>query len=173
MSYTFARALPKLVLSIFIVMVTGTASITAQALPVICNGTETASFTPALSHTNQSTTVSISQNIGPCGSSSLTATNNYQVTRDFSCSTFTGGPGINTFKWSNGEESTYSFNAVIAIINGSFLITQIGTINGGPYTNRPAIGIVELAPGDGGNVLDSCAANGVSNANGAYRLTIL
>jgi hypothetical protein len=171
MPHAFPRAIAKLALSILVVVITGAAASAAQAHAITCNGTETASFTPPLTDTLQPVTISVSQKIGPCGPQSLIATNDYPVTRNYSCNIFTGGLVTNTFTWSNGEQSTYSFNARVAIVDGSFLVAQIGKISSGLYAGRSAIGIVTLAPDE--TLASGNCETGLNSASGSYSLTIL
>ncbi len=169
MSHSRLHSLLKLALSLCIA-IAGATAISAQA-QVTCYGTETANFDPPLSNTAQPTTVTISQTLSNCLLSPLTATNNYQLTRDFSCTTFTGGPGASTFTWSDGEQSTFTFNAVVVITNGTFIITQTGTITSGRYNGQSVIAAVTLTPSGGNGVLTDCATSGVASASGVYTLT--
>lgn len=151
------------------------------ALALQCAGTSTTTYSPGLTNTTQSTTVTASDNLSVCTQLSLppvilSGTAQAQFVRNESCVILlSGGPGSSVIKWSTGDSSTFNWTSTITEVNGNFVVVQTGTITSGRYSGQSAASTRVLTPILSGELDIATACNsptGIIGNNGTYTLTI-
>ncbi|RQS09783.1 hypothetical protein DIE07_15130 [Burkholderia sp. Bp9002] len=150
----------------------------AGAQTVICTGTETQSFNPALTNTQRNLVVTDTASLSPClvvGVSGInSATESAQGVANLSCQTLlAGGPATKVIHWSNGQSSTFSYTATSSAVNGNFVITQTGNISAGLFKGQSAVGVSTLTSLSQPDFLTACAGSGITSVSGATTLTIV
>ncbi|WP_157642769.1 hypothetical protein [Burkholderia ubonensis] len=149
----------------------------AGAQTVICTGSETLSFNPALTNTQRNLVVTDTASLSPClvvGVSGInSATESAQGVANLSCQMLLGGgPATKIIHWSNGQSSTFSYTASSSAINGNFVITQTGNISAGLFKGQSAVGVSTLTSLSQPDFLTACAGSGVTSVSGGTTLTI-
>lgn len=146
----------------------------AAAESVTCTGTETVSYDPGLTFTQQTVHAVVTGILAPCTSSNPAVTSG-TYGEDFhptlSCLTLLSGrPGERTFHWSNGQTSTFAFNRVLNNAGGSTTVTFTGTITVGAFSGATVLQqVVFVTP----NLLQCLAAPGLTSlGTGLSTLTI-
>ncbi|TKC83933.1 hypothetical protein FAZ69_23215 [Trinickia terrae] len=161
----------------------GLASLTTPALaqitlnPVVCNGTDLATYSPPLINTEQSEQIQVSEQYSKCevldGSGITGASANYSVTRNLACTDVTGGPGMHVIQWSDGETSAYSYTVSDNFAAGNAVILFSGTITAGRYLGQTAITTFVISSGlSQANALSACAGPGINQLRGTATLVI-
>jgi hypothetical protein len=113
------------------------------ALDQVCADTEIITYNPAVTNTPQTVTVTVSGNLFNCTSSSAT-TGSYTETVTIPAATctnvLTGGPGTRIFTWTNPAiaPSTFTYNRVATLVNGTVQVEFLGEISAGTFTPDPA-----------------------------------
>jgi hypothetical protein len=150
--------------------------ITAQsahaATPLLCVGTETASFSPPLTNTPRLTTVSATEDLDYCplgGVTTGSASGIFQVTA--SCTGETLTPTAITYRWNTGQSSAVNYTAtsVTRLADGSTLVVSVGTVTGGFDQGAAA----ETQIVDPVLNLTLCSGSGVSQVTGPETLTFI
>ena len=145
---------------------------------VLCTGTVEVTFSPPLTNTAQSTLISVTESHNPCTHVPagglpflMSAHSSAQVSRMSSCSSLlTGGPGSSLVQWSNGDTSTYNWNASASFINGNILVLRTGTVTSGRYAGESTSETLIESPALAGNpdFLTACSTTGVPKVTGTY-----
>jgi hypothetical protein len=133
-----------LVATVFAVAGTSmSAPASAAALNVTCAGTEVVTFQPGVLLTPQTVDVTVTGILAPCTSSDpgITAGNYVQQVKvTESCATlFAGLASTRVFHWSNGQSSTFSYNAAINNVGGQVIVTFTGDITKGEFSGATAV----------------------------------
>ncbi|HET7332997.1 hypothetical protein [Dyella sp.] len=138
-----------------------------------CVGTHTATYSPGVTSTPQSVTVS-AKNLFVCPLS-LVGTASYETTftSSLSCDSLLQQTPFTTRKinWGDGETSTAQLSQTGSNINGTFVVTLQGKITAGLYEgNNVVITVTDV------NLLatlqNDCASSGVTSSGGPSTLTI-
>ncbi|TKC86767.1 hypothetical protein FAZ69_19125 [Trinickia terrae] len=150
----------------------------ASAQAVVCSGTETGTFNPPLTNTQQNLQITVSASYSPClvtGVSGITSASvNNQFVRDYACQTLLGGgPGTRVFIWSNGQSSTFSYTATTNSVGGNVVSTLTGNISAGLFQGQSAVVVVTLTSISQADFLTACAGSGITSVSGPTELTIL
>ena len=164
--------------SVFLLMGLAGFSTQAVAQAVVCEGTESASYSPPLTNTPQTVQITSTTSYNPClvtGVSGITSgTVAAQFVRDnFSCQALlNGGPGKGIINWSNAQSSTFSFTATNVGENGLLVATLVGNISAGLFQGQTAIGVITLTNLSEADFLTACSGSGVPALSGTSTLTI-
>lgn len=110
----------------------------AAAADITCVGTETQTFSPGLLLTPQTETLTVHSIYSPCvsaGDPSITfGTTDFSLTLPLSCLDLPGSKsGAMFFNWSNGSQSTFSFNRIVTIVGGDLVVAETGVITAGEF----------------------------------------
>lgn len=142
---------------------------------MVCQGTEAIAFSPTLTFTPQTTTVTIKDVLAPCvvagDPTTTSATVSTAVSRpNFSClSLFGGGAATRTFHWNDGTSSTFTHISNVQIVGGNFVVTLQGTITSGCFAGSTATGVVALTA----NLVQCLPPTGLGSATGTFTFTIV
>ena len=171
-------ALNVLFMTAFLLLGTGGFAEQASAQSVVCAGTETATYNPPLTNTQQEEQVTATTSYSPCvvlgvsGISSGTAYSNPPI-RDLSCTALLGGgPSIRIINWSNGLSSTLSYTSNVNSVNGLLVVTMTGNISAGLFKGQSAVGVVTVNNLSQADFLTACSGSGVVSLSGPSTLTI-
>ena len=138
---------------------------------LLCQGTETVSYSPALTYTSKLTDVSGTEDLDDCPIGGVTAgfaSGGYQGT--LSCTSLRLlTVSSSTYTWNSGQKSvvTYTTTAIERLLDGSVLVTEQGTVTSGFDQGRAAayqIILPQLDP-------TACLGSGVGQLAGPEVLT--
>lgn len=107
-------------------------------------GNQTVSFSPGVTLTPRSVSVSFHAALGVCASltqpqiTSGSSSGNVTVTLDC-LDLLSTTTGTQTFRWSDGQSSTLSFTRTVTNVNGQTVITLTGPVTAGLFTGRTAV----------------------------------
>lgn len=141
-----------------------------------CPGSQSATFSPALTNTPVLSSIAVSGSFGPCVNAAdplelRTGTITADVpAAERSCtSLLQTTPGYRSISWSTGTTSRFDYTASASFVaGGAIQVVQDGTITSGEFAGKSAIGTVTLlSPG-----LLACSGAGVSQFGGPATLTI-
>ena len=170
-------ALNVLFMTAFLLLGTGGFAAQASAQSVVCAGTETATYNPPLTNTQQPQQVTTTTSYSPCvvlgvsGISSGTAYAN--AMRDLSCTTLLGGgPATRIINWSNGLSSTFTLTSTVNSVNGLLVVTLTGNISAGLFKDQSAVGVLTVNNLSQADFLTACSGSGVVSLSGPSTLTI-
>jgi hypothetical protein len=157
--------------------VCGAAAPGAQAATVFtCAGSAVAGFSPGITNTAATVTITDDWHMGPCVNLAAPlelrtglSTASYQVA-NLSCTSLdNGSSGTRTIHWSTGTSSTYTYNQTTTAVAGVGLVTvQNGTITSGDFAGDAMLTEEVLAEGQFAN----CPTSGVTGASGMVEMTI-
>jgi hypothetical protein len=151
---------------------------TAQASPlaIVCAGTQTTDYEPALTNTTQNTKTTSTEKYHNCTSLAgvSSATGTHTATSPQSCLLALVPPtntSTRTYTWNNGQSSTITFltSTVATLLNGTFVITSAGTVTAGLGKGSAATRMVTQP----NPRLTACATSGVDSLTGPATLQIL
>ena len=114
----------------------------SPAAVLLCQGTETASYDPALTYTPKLTDVSGAEDLDDCPTGGVTAgsaSGGYQGT--LSCTSLRLlAVSSSTYTWNSGQKSvvTYTTTAIERLLDGSVLVTEKGAVTSGFDQGRAA-----------------------------------
>ena len=172
-----ATALPRLACAVLLALALAalaSSSATAAVRQLSCAGTQSSNFSPGLTNTPATTTVSYRAILAPCVSltdPTVTAgTYSGSFVRVASCTSLLSSPaGRRTLNWTNGRSSVFEFTSTATYAAGQLVTTLTGAITSGAFAGSTAIQTL-TAVAD----LTQCAApGGVSSLFGAVQLQIV
>jgi len=138
-----------------------------------CQGSETDSYSPAL--TNTPTTIAVTSRaqhtcLGLSSPSVTKAAIAFPITQTgYSCtSVLRSGDGSSVIDWGGGRTSTFRFSGVVNVADGTLVTTQTGTITSGLFAGSVAVRVIT---GPQLGVLE-CAGQGVAVRTGTSVLTV-
>lgn len=122
----------------------------AQAAPaalgdLVCPaGNQAVSFSPGLTNTSKTTTITYNATLGVCASLThpeITSGGSAgTVVAPYSClDLLNTSTGTQTFTWNTGQSSVLSYTRTVTILNGQTVITLTGTITSGLFTGGHAV----------------------------------
>lgn len=165
-------AATALALVLFMGLSATPASATASFLN--CQGTSTVTYSPGLTHTPQSVTVTSNNTFPTCTSSDGSITSAYLDTSVHtgvrSCtSLLNSGSGPLTIRYNNGQSTTYTSNFSATYLLGQLSVTDTGPVTSGQFTGGTAAGqAVYLAD------LSKCGTpEGITSLSGPYTVSIV
>ena len=147
---------------------------TASALALhSCVGSQSSSYTPALTNTTQQTVVEGTETLSSCPITTApgvrSGTISFRADRLYSClALLTGGPVTRFITWNTGQTSTFSANATVNIVDGQLVVLLNGTITAGLFVGAAGIEEATLL-----GALDRCDDSGVSSLSGPVVLRIV
>ena len=146
----------------------------AGLLDLTCTGTQTVTFSPGLLLTPQKTEIQANTSLEACLSASdgtvASGTSTSSRSSDISCVTLDEATSsTRTFRWSNGNTSTFAFNQTVTRATGVTVVTQTGTIVAGEFAGDAAVLTVTEAQL---NVTQCLAPPGITGESGAVVLQI-
>jgi hypothetical protein len=152
-------------------------AISAQAAilgTLTCQGTESITFSPALTPTPKPTWIGTQTTFGPCLSTDTSIHGGLAygqaASPSASCDTlFTEAPGQATFVWSNDRTSTLSYTRTTDDLNGEIVTTETGVIISGEFARKRVTEVIVLPD----LALSSCDKAGLASASGIVTLEIL
>jgi hypothetical protein len=142
---------------------------------VRCVGTESLAYSPGLTDTPATTTLTITTILSPCvsamplwtGAATSFRTNPPGLS---SClDLLRSGSASKLLTWSDGTTSTFSYNSTANRIRGQLVYAQAGTITAGRYKGSTGLGTF-VGPSD----LTACSTpSGLTGLTGVYTLDIV
>ena len=129
---------------VFSVMATATPA-TASALDVTCGGSQTTSYTPALTQTPQSVTVSTSTQYGPCTSRSVPGLTSGSRSGNFNYPNFSclnllqSAPVTYTITWNTGQQSTITGSTAVNTVGAALVVTITGNVTTGLFAGDSVV----------------------------------
>jgi hypothetical protein len=158
------------------VSIVALAAPTAAAQPtwLTCAGTQSATYSPPITFTARLTTVGLSESYSNCVDNAGIVAGNvaFTVTQSANCGLMlTSSAPVTTYAWNNGKTSTVRFSTteVGRLVNGSTVVTSIGSVTGGFGQGAMAIRALTTVPP---NPL-LCFTTGVAQESGPVSLTFL
>jgi hypothetical protein len=148
----------------------------AQAASLaVCTGSETASFSPAITLTSHTGTITYADALN-CTSNdtgAATGSSGGTYTGSYSCVdpvTPPGSTGTLTYTWADSTTSVFSYTSVTGdlFVGGSYVFTAVGTITSGKF-NGATVALVQTDPSLS---LLQCLTTGITNTTGTLALTI-
>ncbi len=178
MPRTLAAPAAALLLTAAAALATAPAARAADPALLVCTGSNTTDFTPALTLTTQSVTVKDEALSAACLNSDGTANATYKTaywnetaSQNLSCvlpsSTRTGTRNVN---WNFGSPTTsvFTYSLTTTVVAGQIVQTCTGTITSGSFSTKSAKIIVVLSPPG----LGSCLLTPLTTASGQAVLEI-
>jgi hypothetical protein len=146
----------------------------AAAADITCVGTETQTFSPGVLLTPQTATLTVHSIYNPCVSTvdpSITfGTTDFSITQTFSCLILLNpASGTMTFDWSNGTQSTFSFNRSATTVGGELVVTETGVITAGEFFGDT---VERIVTGPTLNTLQCASPPGITSRTGVVSLVI-
>jgi hypothetical protein len=146
----------------------------AAVADITCAGTETEMFSPGLLLAPQTVTLTVHSIYNPCvsiGDLSITfGTTDFSVPGMFSClDLLEPRSGTMTFDWSNGRQSTFSFNRSATTIGGELVVSETGVITAGEFVGDT---VERIVTGLTLNTLQCVSPPGVTSRTGVVSLVI-
>jgi hypothetical protein len=140
---------------------------------VTCTGSTTVHFSPAVTDTAQTVSVSGSDVASACVSLTnpgLTSfVGPFSGTATQSCTTFFGGgSGTETLYWNDGTTSTWAYTNSFSNVNGTKVGTSTGTISAGTLAGASVTQTITFTNLD----LTACSGSGLSQLSGLDTWTI-
>lgn len=143
---------------------------------VSCLGTEGTTFSPGITNTPQTITITVTNIEAPCLSlSDLSLRSGYakstRVVPGLTCLTLLAGGGEDSMKftWNTGNTSTFKFQPIVNFVAGNPVVVQNGLISEGQFVGSTAKGTVALVAD-----LTQCSQpTGVTSATGLHTFNIL
>lgn len=157
---------------------TSTASATTPVL-VHCTGTQQAHYSPGLTNTTTTQTVTVTDDFSSClhtvGLSISTMSGQYgptSFTRQLGCTDLLiADTGTRLIRWSDGSQSVFDFSRTATAVSGNLVFTLVGQISSGLYAGATATEVITL-PGLAG--LTACdTPPGLVDLNGLVVLDIV
>ena len=149
---------------------------TASALDVTCGGSQTTSYTPALTQTPQSVTVSASTQYGPCTSTSVPTLTSGSRSGNFNYSSFSclnllqSAAVTYTITWNTGQQSTISGSTTVNTVGGVITVIVTGNVTAGLFAGDS---VVQTATGASTDItLCTLGLGSVSSTNSLLTLEI-
>jgi hypothetical protein len=146
----------------------------AATILLHCDGTHSATYSPGLTNTSQSTNVTIHDDFAPCkapGDTTLTDGNaQASVTVVTNCQiSLTTTVTHPTYHWNNGLLSvvTFASNQIVRLADGSTQITSTGTVDSGFGNGSTAIRVTVMPQPD---VMACKSPDGVPSLSGPATL---
>lgn len=143
---------------------------------LVCAGSSTTSFSPALTNTPRQVNLSYTANYQPC----VNAANPLEF-RTGRASGASPAPVLRsctdllvpnhltrTISWSTGTTSTWEFDSTSVYVNGQLVTTATGSIVAGEFRGSTAIGVTTYLAS-----LDDCGAGGLAQIGGPTTLRVL
>lgn len=143
---------------------------------MVCAGSESVSWSPALTNSPQSTTVTANRLYGPCTSLSVPGITSGSVSATIpttsSCvSLLSSRPVSFTITWNTGQTSTVSGNAAANIAAAVLTVTITGIVAGGVFTGDAVVQTVVAPATD--ILLCTLGLGTLSNMYGVVALTFV
>ena len=142
---------------------------------LICSGTESVTFDPAVTSTPQDVTITVDDRYGPCPVSpdpQLTGgTTHLVITRNLSCTNVVLAPaGSETDMWNDGMQSVigWTTSAVTVLLNGSHVDLHTGTVVSGLNAGFTAIKTVTDP-----DISIACNTTGLATLNGLVTIELV
>lgn len=134
---------------------------------LICTGTDTSTYSPPLTNTSRSETISNFANLTYCevhSDSGITAgTDSSTITIVTSCTTLSFPAHTTSYVWDNGQMSVVNYTTTIVTrVNGTIQVQAIGKVVSGGFVGDNATETATLPALD----LLECAGSGVPSLTG-------
>ncbi|WP_237101967.1 hypothetical protein [Nonomuraea sp. MG754425] len=163
----------KILAALSALVLSGAAAVAAPAPAaavvalVNCTGTTAVEFSPALTNTAQTVSVSGQDEATLCVSLTHPALTGFlgpfSGTATQSCTTFFGsGSGTETLYWTNGTTSTWNYTNGFTNANGTKIGTSTGVISSGTLAGASVTQTITFANLD----LTACSTTGLSEISG-------
>lgn len=146
---------------------------------VHCTGTQQAHYSPGLTNTTTTQTVTVTDSFSSClhtqGLSISTMTGQYgptSFTRQLGCNDLLiSDTGTRLIRWSDGSQSVFDYSRTATAVSGNLVFTLVGQISSGLYAGSTATEVITL-PGLAG--LTACGTPpGLVDLNGVVVLDIV
>ncbi|WP_155892243.1 hypothetical protein [Conexibacter woesei] len=141
----------------------------------VCTGSESASFSPAMTLTAQSGRIDYADTLGCTSNDSgaATATTGGSFTGSYGCLdpvTLPGQTGTLTYTWADRTTSVFSYTSVTGDLfaGGSYVFTAVGSMTSGKFAGAA----VTLVQADPTLSLVQCLTTGISAVTGDLTLTV-
>jgi len=159
------------ILVLFAAQLGGEPAGAAGLLDLMCTGTESATYSPGLTLSTQSVTVTASHTYTSCSGSdpSVTSGSDGRMLRNnISCLTLAdGGAGTLSLAWNNGRTSMFNFNRLVTHPVGETVVAYVGSITSGEFAGDNAVLTVTSA------TLDAAACIAPPGVPGSSGLAVL
>lgn len=145
----------------------------AQGLTLVtCVGTHAATWTPGLTNTVQTVTLS-TQSLWSCPLPGTSASSEQYVSQQLSCETLLKSGSLKwVIDWAGGETTTAQLNAVANVVDGNVVVTLTGSVVEGLYLGDN-VAITVTDTNLGATLESACTSpGGLTNASGPSVLTI-
>jgi len=141
---------------------------------ITCAGTETQMFSPGLRLTPQAETLTVHSIYNPCvstGDPSITfGTTDFSISLPLSCLDLPrSSSGTMPFNWSNGSQSTFSFNRIATTVGGELVVSETGVITAGEFFGDT---VQRTVTGPTLNTLQCVSPPGITSRTGVVSLVI-
>ena len=171
------RRVSTLISACFVIaaLTTGTEPAAALGVDAQCTGTSTWTFTPGVTLTPQTVTLTAQTTYSVCLSSdpsvvagSETLTLNIA---GLSCtSLFRTGSGTGSITWTTAPASNYTFSDSVVVTPETATLTRLGTVTSGTFTGDPVTRVTQFVNSD---ITAACTSpSGVTQFAGPTTLTI-
>jgi len=146
----------------------------AAVADITCAGTETQTFSPGLLLTPQTETLTVHSIYNPCVSTadpSITfGTTDFSISLPLSCLDLPrSSSGTMPFNWSNGSQSTFSFNRIATTVGGELVVSETGVITAGEFFGDT---VQRTVTGPTLNTLQCVFPPGITSRTGVVSLVI-
>ncbi|EWC60846.1 hypothetical protein UO65_3776 [Actinokineospora spheciospongiae] len=153
---TAAAVLPAAACTSALLVLGSSTPASAGVLDVTCAppSSEVVNFSPPLTMTPQTVTVSTTTQYGPCVSLSNPAltsgarTNSSSAPGQTCLELLTNGPTTFTVTWNTGQTSTISANRTSTVVGAALVTTHTGTVTAGLFAGSTAVQVLTGAAAD-------------------------
>jgi hypothetical protein len=139
-----------------------------------CTGTDSVTYSPAMTLTSHSGTIGYLDTVS-CTSSdpgAATGSTGGSFTRSYSCVDLappTGTTATLPITWADSTTSAFSYTSIVgALVGGSYILTAVGSISSGKFAGAA----VTLVIADPALSLLQCLTTGIASNTGVVTLTI-
>jgi len=141
---------------------------------ITCAGTETQMFAPGLLLTPQTVALTVHSIYSPCVSTvdpSITfGTTDFGFASTLSClDLLKSSAGTMAFNWSNGAQSTFSFNRSATTVGGELVVSETGVITAGEFSGDT---VERIVTGPTLNTLQCLSPPGITGRTGVVSIVI-